>query len=864
MQLKIFHLKLSSKINVLLGFVLLIFIGTLLFTYRYTNSIRNKVNQTLNTITYEEAKQQLVAGVHTLSQAVSHILSQTEEEEKQVLLLQNIIHGIHFQDNPSLYYFAGKGTRIIAHGTNKSYIGKDFTNEKDKNGVYYIRQIMAQAINGGGFTEYFFNKPGSGTKEKISYSEMIPNTDYWLCLGIYKDTVELQQTHSFSDIDDFISTKFIFFLVFAIFGFSVSLVFIAIFLNNTFVRTIKRLNFFADNMKDGNLEAKMNYKYFDELGSLVQILIDHQNDLQKKNDVLQNFAQKKLDYQFQPATTIDSVGNTIQALRNTMLTTQSEEIKRREEEQLQAWINNGVTLFSETVRRDNQDIRKLSENVVRKFLEYLEINQGGLFIYKEATAEEPEHLELMATFAYNRIRAKKKKVYVDDGILGACMKEKQMVYLKNVPDDYIEITSGLGGTVPKTVLLVPLKNENQLMGVIELASFDMFKDYQIKFVEAVSTIIASTLFSVQLGQQTKILLEQSQIQANEMLQRESQLKQSLQDLDHLKQQLIIQDKRQKEQIELLNNDNAEKILALEQKEKRSKSILENSLDSVIIINTSGIIKFFNKTAEKFWGYAANEVLGQNVKILMPHNYAKEHDKYVSNYLETGRKAVIGIGRDIHILKKDGSIADAFLSLQEIESENGTEFMGFIKDLSKQKAEFKKQEIMLQKLISKEFELKSTNEYLKFKYGINQETKETADHENSHTIVTFNEMYHLGIKEIDNQHKRIIEMLNKLLQTFKLGNAEQTMLIELNELIDYTQYHFSYEEQLLERTGFPEAEQHADSHQLMLSKILTLRKDYYDNKFEVMYEILQILFRWATNHTTTLDSKYVMHLKRQGF
>jgi len=91
-----------------------------------------------------------------------------------------------------------------------------------------------------------------------------------------------------------------------------------------------------------------------------------------------------------------------------------------------------------------------------------------------------------------------------------------------------------------------------------------------------------------------------------------------------------------------------------------------------------------------------------------------------------------------------------------------------------------------------------------------------------------------------------------------------MLIELNELIDYTQYHFSYEEQLLERTGFPEAEQHADSHQLMLSKILTLRKDYYDNKFEVMYEILQILFRWATNHTTTLDSKYVMHLKRQGF
>ena len=91
--------------------------------------------------------------------------------------------------------------------------------------------------------------------------------------------------------------------------------------------------------------------------------------------------------------------------------------------------------------------------------------------------------------------------------------------------------------------------------------------------------------------------------------------------------------------------------------QRNKSMLEAILESaagaIIAIDTGGIIQSVNPATEKLFGYAPTELLGQNIKILMPEPHAGRHDGYISHHLTTGEKRIIGIGRDVEGRHKDG-------------------------------------------------------------------------------------------------------------------------------------------------------------------------------------------------------------------
>lgn len=102
--------------------------------------------------------------------------------------------------------------------------------------------------------------------------------------------------------------------------------------------------------------------------------------------------------------------------------------------------------------------------------------------------------------------------------------------LTEIPDDYLEITSGLGESEPGCILLVPLKLENSVLGVVEIASFSAFTDHEIDFVEKLGESIASTLTSVRINQQTSELLKKSQIQAAEMAEQEEEMRQNMEEL----------------------------------------------------------------------------------------------------------------------------------------------------------------------------------------------------------------------------------------------------------------------------------------------------------------------------------------------
>ena len=95
-----------------------------------------------------------------------------------------------------------------------------------------------------------------------------------------------------------------------------------------------------------------------------------------------------------------------------------------------------------------------------------------------------------------------------------------------------------------------------------------------------------------------------------------------------------------------------------------RAVVETAVDGVILIDAGGKVLKFNPACEKLFGYRSSEVIGQNVKMLMPGRYRQEHDHYLDNFARTGERKIIGIGREVLGQRKDGSIFPMELSVGE--------------------------------------------------------------------------------------------------------------------------------------------------------------------------------------------------------
>lgn len=123
---------------------------------------------------------------------------------------------------------------------------------------------------------------------------------------------------------------------------------------------------------------------------------------------------------------------------------------------------------------------------------------------------------------------------------------------------------------------------------------------------------------------------------------------------------------------------------LKKSEMYQKAIVDNVVDGLITINPIGIVLSFNKAAERIFKYDAVEVIGQNIKMLMPAPYSRQHDGYLENYATSGLRKIIGIGREVIGLCKDGSTFPMDLAVSKVDVADGTVYLGIVRDISELK------------------------------------------------------------------------------------------------------------------------------------------------------------------------------------
>jgi two-component system, LuxR family, sensor kinase FixL len=132
----------------------------------------------------------------------------------------------------------------------------------------------------------------------------------------------------------------------------------------------------------------------------------------------------------------------------------------------------------------------------------------------------------------------------------------------------------------------------------------------------------------------------------------------------------------------LERRNAEE--ALMESEAKARAILDTTVDAIITIDADGLVESYNQAAEKIFGYGADEVIGENIKMLMPSPYREEHDGYIRSYHDTGRRNIIGIGREVTGRRKDGSVFPMDLSVSEVQLGDRKIFTGIIRDITERR------------------------------------------------------------------------------------------------------------------------------------------------------------------------------------
>ena len=354
------------------------------------------------------------------------------------------------------------------------------------------------------------------------------------------DESRLQMTSIFNKFERFI----------IILGIALTLIssIIALILTRTTVQPIKRVQSILSSMCQGILPKQKLKTRNDEIGDMSAALNDLVDSFRKFTGFAKEIGQGNYDAPFEPLSEQDDLGNALLEMRDNLKKAAQEEEKRKQEDQQRNWASQGIAKFSELLRENNDSLENLSYEIIQNMVKYTEANQGGLFLIND---EEENHqtIDLKAAYAYNRRKYLDKSIEPGVGLIGRAVREGEIIYMTEIPDNYINITSGLGDANPRSLLIVPLKTNEEIHGVIEMASFQEFEQYQIDFVERVAENIASTLSTVKINIRTNELLEKSQQQAEEMQAQEEEMRQNMEELQATQEESSRREKELKDKLE---------------------------------------------------------------------------------------------------------------------------------------------------------------------------------------------------------------------------------------------------------------------------------------------------------------------------
>jgi len=344
------------------------------------------------------------------------------------------------------------------------------------------------------------------------------------------------------------------------------------------------------------------------LGKMMESMKQKDRALQKLDSVKDNirFAEEmskgNLDYASESAQ-VDELGRALLVMRENLLASRKRELAEK-------FVNVGVNKVGEILRAYTGQVDQLCDELVREIVKYVNANQGAIFL---AHGEHDDlHLKMASCYAYERKKYLNKRIELGEGMLGQCFLERDVIHLKKVPHNFVHITSGLGEATPSAVLLVPIQTQDEIVGVLELASFQSFTAEAISLLRKLGEIIASSVSAVRTTEKMRMLVQESQ---------------------KIEQILKARDEEARQTVEQLRATQT----AMQLKANELEAYIRSIDDTVaqIEFDTNGIILTANRLFTEAMGYSLDEIKGRHHRMFITEAYAnsQEYQNFWKNLAE---------------------------------------------------------------------------------------------------------------------------------------------------------------------------------------------------------------------------------------
>lgn len=293
--------------------------------------------------------------------------------------------------------------------------------------------------------------------------------------------------------------------------------------------------------------------------------------LRKLSGTAEQIAAGNLDVTLSDSTAQDETGVLTRTF-NQMVINLRETIQTNDN---QRWLKSNLADLSQQLQ-GQRSLETVANSVLNYVAPLVNAQQGVFYLYDAAT--KPARLKLLSSYAYHERKHLANEFEVGEGLVGQCALEKQRILLTEVPGNYIQIRSGLGAAPPLNIVVLPILFENEIKGVLELASFQPFGELQLTFLEEASDITGVMINAIAAYLQTQVLLEQSQRLTEELRYQQEELLQSNQLLEERTQslqesELILQQQQEElqqsnEELQQLNEELEEKAELLESQKQQ--------------------------------------------------------------------------------------------------------------------------------------------------------------------------------------------------------------------------------------------------------------------------------------------------------
>jgi len=299
----------------------------------------------------------------------------------------------------------------------------------------------------------------------------------------------------------------------------------------------------------------------------------------------------------------------------------------------QSWIKSRSAEIMGALQQA-EDLLALTQTAVSMVAPAVGAGHGAFYV-----ADNEGRYNLLATYGCRERKQLNNSFQVGEGLVGQCVMEKSPIMI-TTSKDYIRIHSGLGDGNPACVMVLPIMHREQVLGVLEMASFQQFSEREKDLFDVLMPVLATSMEILDRNLRTRELLVATQEQAERMEKQAAQLEEQSVEMEA-------------QQAELLETENW------------FRSIIETAPDGMLVVDAAGQILLANPKAEEMFGYATGELVGGDIEQLVPEQSRGSHPEQRKGFLAENRNRSMGEGPQIRGRRKDGSEFELYVTLSPL-------------------------------------------------------------------------------------------------------------------------------------------------------------------------------------------------------